>query len=137
MIFDKVMGEGKLFKDKRLNCRNTRSVLVQKDLFTFEYGSPVAAYKYSNFTYALQLSKTTLATLFRNEYLRWFSVANMANNLIVLTGGDQLDNIKSAKTFMMEVKTGKWKQQSLPDLNLARSNHSSCCIDDHVYVACG
>lgn len=38
---------------------------------------------------------------------------------------------------MMNVKTGQWQKQKLPDLNIGRAEHSSIGIEDQVFVACG
>ena len=38
----------------------------------------------------------------------------------------------------MDLQTNKWGRNSQPDLNVARSRHSSCSFgEDQVYVACG
>ena len=62
---------------------------MRKELFTFKYGSPVTTFKYSGFTNADLLTKTKLAAeLSVKEYLSYFSVANMDNKSVILTGGD-------------------------------------------------
>ena len=43
----------------------------------------------------------------------------------------------SAKTFLMPVATGKYQKQPMPDLNVARANHSSLGLAEQVFVACG
>ena len=85
------------------------------------------------------MQKTRLATLPYNGHLEDFSVVNVANALIILSGGSDEDGDPSAKTFGLIVKEGKWGRKSLPDLNVARSMHSSCSVtsEDQVYVACG
>ena len=85
------------------------------------------------------MQKTRLATLPYNGQLNEFSVVNVANTLVVLSGGRGEGGVKSAKTFGLIVKEGKWGRKSLPDLNVARAYHSSCSVtsEDQVYVACG
>ena len=85
------------------------------------------------------MQTTRLATLPYNGHLTSFSVVNVANALIILTGGSDEDGVPSAKTFGLIVKEGKWGRKSLPDLNVARFYHSSCSVtsEDQVYVACG
>ena len=85
------------------------------------------------------MQKTPLANLPHNDHLEDFSVANLASTLIVLTGGMDAEQTASAKTFGLIVKEEKWERKSLPDLNVARFNHSSCSVtsEDQVYVACG
>ena len=58
-------------------------------------------------------------------------------NSIILTGGENLKRVKSAKTYLMDVQTGKWQQKSLPSLNVARARHSSVSVQDQTFVACG
>ena len=85
------------------------------------------------------MQKTPLATLPHNDHLKEFSLTNLDNTRIVLTGGCDYDGVKSAKTYVLIVKVGEWHWRSLPDLNVARSHHSSCSVtsEDQVYVACG
>jgi len=85
------------------------------------------------------LQKTRLATLPYNGLLREFSLANLDNTFIVLSGGCDASYVPSAKTFGLIVKERKWGRKSLPDLNVARAYHSSCSVtsEDQVYVACG
>jgi len=70
-----------------------------------------------------------------------FSITCLNNKTIVLTGGNGhlYDNGgESVKTFAMDVTAGKWQNDSLPDLNIARRDHASLAgIDDRVYVGCG
>ena len=120
MRLDEVAGEGEKFEDPRLDFKGTRSVMVNKDLLVFRKGAPVSAYKLTDFNDAELLQKTPLATLPHNDYLEDFSIANMANNLIVLAGGCDKAGDPSAKTFGLIVKEGKWETKSLPDLNVAR-----------------
>ena len=56
------------------------------------------------------LVKTILATPPYTKYLREFSIVNVANKSILLTGGmDKYGEQVSAKTFMMDVQKGNWK----------------------------
>ena len=63
MWLDEAEGESRQLNDPRLDLANTRSVLVNKELYTFKFGSPVSACKYGDFTDVAKLVKTTLATL--------------------------------------------------------------------------
>ena len=72
-------------------------MLVKTKLFTFEFGCPVKVYKYENFTGA----KTQLASLPYGKHLSKFSVANLGDKSIVLTGG--MGSTKSKKNFLMDV----------------------------------
>ena len=113
------------------------TVLVKHELFAFKFGNPVMAYKYTNFTDPEQLLKTTLPTL-PDIALLFFSVCNLGNKSIVLTGGlVSVRRENSAKNNIMDVSSGEWQEQSLPDLHIARYCHSSCCIGDQIFVACG
>ena len=107
MRFDEVAGEGAQVKDQRLDFKGTRSVMVKKDLYVFQEGAPVSVKKYTDFNDAELLQKTPLATLPRNDHLQDFAVTNVANTLIVLSGGSS-GGVKSAKTFGLIVKVGKW-----------------------------
>ena len=48
----------------------------------------MVACKYSNFINAEKLVRTKLAVLPQREFLMNFSVANLANKSIILTGGE-------------------------------------------------
>ena len=109
MLFDEITREGRLYKDPRLDFKDTRSLLINNELYTLKDGNPVTAYKYGNFTDAQKMVMTTLENLPLNENLHSFSVANLANKSIILTGGGDSDMV-SAKTFMMEILTGKWQK---------------------------
>ena len=90
ILFDEFTGKGqkRSYEDQRIDFINSKSVLVKKDLFTFKDGSPVKAYKYTNFTNTEKLIKTALSTLPYNEFLQAFSVALInKSKSIVLTGG--------------------------------------------------
>jgi len=43
MRLDEVAGEGVKVEDQRLDLENTRSVMVNKDLYVFQEGAPVSA----------------------------------------------------------------------------------------------
>ena len=86
-LFDQYTQEVRAFKDKRLDFNDTLTVLVKKELFVFEQGSPVAVHKYRNFFDAELLIMTKLASLVCVEHLELFRVANYADESIFLTGG--------------------------------------------------
>ena len=96
--------ETRKIQDERLNFRGTKTVLVKLELFAFKAGSPITTFKYAEFASTSFLKKNDLATLPCNFYLGLFSVCKVANNSIVLTGGEDVrgDN-KFAKTFLMDV----------------------------------
>ena len=107
MWLDEASGEAKQLVDQRLDFKDTRTVLVKKALYAFKDGSPVSVYKYTDFTSIENLVKTTLSTLPRNEFLKWFTVTQMKGS-IVLTGGEDNEGVYSAKTFLMDLQMGKW-----------------------------
>ena len=49
MRLDEVAGVGELFKDPRLDFKNTRSLMINKHMLAFKFGAPVSAHKYTNF----------------------------------------------------------------------------------------
>ena len=100
-------GEVQRFEDERLDFTDTRTVLVKNKLYVFAYGSPVSVYSIADFTSTAHLVKTTLSTLPRNEQLNWFSVSLMLGS-IILTGGIGDEDVRSAKTYLMDVQTGRW-----------------------------
>ena len=109
MRLDEVAGGGEKFEDPRLDLMATRSVMVKKDLIVFKFGGPVSAYKYTDLNDAELLQKTTLATLPHKGHLEEFSVVNLANTFIVLTGGQDRGFKRSAKAFKLILKRGKWQ----------------------------
>ena len=57
---------------------------------------------------------------------------------IVLTGGVINYHKRTAQTFQLAVKMGRWEQSSsIPDLNVARAIHASMTLRKQCYVACG
>ena len=79
---------------------------------------------------------TPLDNLPYSDYLSDFCVCNMDNRFVILSGGqDYLHVNKSAKVHALETSSFKW--QPLPDLNVARSGHSSTCFRNTIYVVCG
>ena len=115
-------------------------MLVNKELYVFSKGNPVSTYKIADITTSTDcLKKTTLSTLPRNEYLRYFHACYWAvGGSIVLTGGESDGvHVQSAKTYMMAVQTNEWQQKSFPDLNKARHWHKSLGLGEQVYVTCG
>ena len=112
-------------------------MVVKRDLYAFNFGNPVTAYKITAFTSRALLAKTTLSNLPRNKRLESFSVSNLAGK-IILTGGLGEQLVRSAQSYLMDLHTDRWQQKhSVPDLNIARCSHASLGLDQQVYVACG
>ena len=123
-----------MFEDDCLDFTNRKTVLVNKDLYTFKEGKPVSTYKIANFTSSAHLVKTTLAILPGVKCLVSFSVSLIMGK-IILTGGIDSRCVKSAHTYVMDLKMNRWQQN--PDLNQARRGHSSMSLVDKTFVACG
>ena len=68
MLLDCVTGEAVKIENDRFDFRNTKTVVVKKDLYAFKTGSPVSAYKIADF-FTKDHLVTTLSTLPRNERL--------------------------------------------------------------------
>ena len=62
------------FKHEHLDVKDAYSVPVKKELFVIKEGSPVSAFKYTNFTHTEFLIKTALGTLPHNEQLENFRI---------------------------------------------------------------
>ena len=86
MVLNEIIGKAQQVEDERFEFKDARTVLVKNKLYTFQFGSPVSACKYTDFTSPFNLVKTALSTLPRNEYLQDFSLCHVAGR-IVLTGG--------------------------------------------------
>ena len=138
MLLDGVTGEALKFEDDRLEITSTKTVVVKNKLYAFKMGSPVSAYKIANF-YSNDHLVTTLSTLPRYEELLFFALSYWAAaGSIVLTGGRDNDCEPTAQTFLLDVQTGQWEQMSsIPNLTVARYNHSSMTLGKQAYVACG
>lgn len=114
MLLDGVTGEAKLLEDSRLDFTDMKTVLVKKDLYTFneEDDKRVFVHKISQYASTESLVKTLLSALPSHEQLHCFSVSYWAAaGGIVLTGGRN-DGINgrtnSAKTYMLAVETDRW-----------------------------
>lgn len=74
-----------------------------------------------------------------NVRLQKFSLANWKFHTIVLSGGsvtaDPHTSVKNAWGF--DLKSGKWSKARIADMNLTRSRHSSCTIENRVYIIFG
>ena len=66
------MKDGKAWtkQHQSLNFKHSVTLVVDKELYAFKWGSPVSGYKIS----IAKNKRTTLATLPRDEYLEWFSL---------------------------------------------------------------
>lgn len=64
-------------------------------------------FKYTGFSSTEKLVKTMVGTICFDDYLCSFSVTNLANKSIVLSGGQEYsDENFSAKTFLIDVEKG-------------------------------
>lgn len=62
------------------------------------------------------------------------AVCSYAERFIFASGsGYDFDHAATAECF--DTQTNSWTR--VPDLNIARSQHASCCVDDAIYVFCG
>ena len=111
-------------------------MLVKKDLIVLKEGNPVKVFKYTDFEDPAKTVKTSLGNLPGSDHLDSFSICNMANSLVIVSGGSA-SSTKSTKVLALDTSTWTWQAQPLPDLNIARSAHSSTCLSDSVYIACG
>ena len=139
MLLDGVTGEAVKLEDNRLDFTKTETVVVLNELYVFNYGFSVSAYKIADFTSTDRLV-IDLSTLPRSEELDGFAVSFWAAaGSIILTGGycGRSDEKFSAQTFLLAVQTGQWEQRSFPDLNVARAEHSSMSQGNQCYVAGG
>lgn len=129
-MFNDFTEETRQIEDERLDFNETRPVLVKQQLYVFKRGCPVSAYKYVNLYETDQLIKTTLASLPHKDLLQYFSVTKIADKSILLTGGANDNNVLSSKTFLMDVQTEIWLEQSQTNLNIARFCHASTSVDE-------
>ena len=78
----------------------------------------MSAYKIANCTSTDHLAKTTLPALPRKECLNGFAVTYVAGNIVLAGGISGRD--KSAQTYLMDLQTDRWMEESQPALNVAR-----------------
>ena len=137
MLFDSISQKARIIKIPRLDVGDGKSVIVKKAMIVFEEGSPgfgLRAYKYTSFEDPTNTVKTALDSLPYDDILYEFNVCNLANRLVILSGGENGEGV-TAKVHALDTSTWKW--QLLPDLNVARSSHSSTCLAGAVYVTGG
>ena len=104
MLLDEMMGgEPQKYQDDRLDFKETKTVVVKKDLYAFKYGSPVTAYKIAFFTRTEHLARTTLSDLPRNERLFYFAVTHVSGNIVLTGGWDNGDDGYSTQTYLMDL----------------------------------
>ena len=108
MLLDCVTGEALKLEGHHFDFTNTKTVLVNKELYTFKEGNPVSAYKIAAFTSTDHLV-TTLSKLPLDDKLTIFAVSYWAAaGSIVLTGGRGSHFNPTAQTFLLAVQTGRW-----------------------------
>lgn len=88
-LFNGLTGETRKFEHEHLDFYKGRSLLVKKDLYIFNIGRPVSAYKFAEFIVTKRLVETILDMLPYNDWLEEFSVCNIANKSIFLSGGEK------------------------------------------------
>ena len=138
MLLDKLSQKARQIENPRLDVEDAKTVLVRKELIVFKEGGPITTYKYTNFDDPATTVKTKLAKLHYDGHLDLFSVCNLANRKIILSGGeDETGERKFATVYALDTLNWKWQINPLPDLNIARSEHSSTFLGDAIYVACG
>ena len=70
--------------------------------------------------------------------LKYFSIANFHNKLVILTGGVGMMQMFSEKNYALDLVSEEWKDQdTLPSLKTPRYFHSSCVLQDTLYVIAG
>ena len=69
LLLNELSGEAQQIEDMRLDFKDTKTVLVRKNLYAFKEGFPVYSSKYADFTCIQQLKRTALSTLPRVQHL--------------------------------------------------------------------
>ena len=130
MTLDEQGLEGRKMTDRRLDFGSSKTVKINNELFVIKEGNPVVTFKYSNIGDFENLIKTRYANLPYNGYLEEFSICNLADRRVILSGGEDADENPSAKVFSLDPMSKKWQTRALPNLNVARSKHNSLSIGE-------
>ena len=101
IMLNGITGEAQMFEDESFNFKNTKTVVVKKDLYAVKEGSSMSVYKITKFTSSDNLVRTTLTTLPREKKLSCFAVTYLAGNIVV-TGGKS-GRVRSTQTYLMAV----------------------------------
>ena len=124
LLVNDIGGEPQKFEDDRLDFSDTKTVLVNKELYVFTGGKPVSVYKVAHFNSSENLVKIALPALSCNDFLDNFAVSFVAGNIYLTGGYDGLGwDVFSVQTYLMDVQTDKWLQKSLPKFTEARAFH--------------
>ena len=122
--------------DDRFDFHKHRLVQVEKDIFAFKSGQPVRVIKYTNPKFNSLIRKTRLPSL--EERLKYFAVTSVNKARVILTGGwDENIMKESAKCFSFNLAEELWSIEEEPDLNKARSVHSSTALGFKAFAICG
>ena len=62
-------------------------------------------------------------------------MTNYRDEYIFISGGRYKDDIYPGRVWYYCVQTNRWGKA--PDLTLAKASHSTCTIEDYIYVAGG
>ena len=89
--------------------------------------------KYSNLTEE-EITRTTLQRPIIAKYIIHFSVANLRDKSIFITGGLGLQEAVNW-LLIYDIKSNSWREGPL--MNQARFNHSSCVVGTTLFVFCG
>ena len=82
------------------------------------------------------IRKARLASL--EQHLKYFAVTVVNQARIILSGGlDESSKTESAKCFSFDLAERVWSEEEEPDLNQARSVHSSTALGSQVFAICG
>ena len=138
MLLDGNSQEARLVENPCLDVKDATSVVGKKALIVFKKGNPVRACMYTKFEDPTNTVKSSLPTLPNNDFLENFSVCKLSNKTkFILSGGENENGNPSAKVHALDTLMWKWEMKALPDLNIARLEHSSTSLGEAVYVACG
>ena len=88
ILLDGVSQEARHIVNPCLDVFEAKTVLVNKALVVFKPGFPVTAYAFTGFEDPANTIKTTLNNLPYHDHLDSFSVCNLANRMIILSGGE-------------------------------------------------
>ena len=93
-------------ESNKLDLANAKTVVVRKQIFVIKEGNPITGCKISNFDSPENLIKTMVAPLQheRDEHIEQFSVCNLMNKKVILTGGRN-GRFRSAKSYALDVLT--------------------------------
>ena len=130
----------KQMNSDRFHWQACSTTMVGRSLIMVKASKPNTVTKYDNLKNLKMLRECELEPMANEEEVWCFILTPFKDRFMLFTGGAHLktDLVPMPSTHLLDITTGKWlKSPGQPDMNDARSFHSSCTTKDQAFVFFG